>query len=48
MIGLDTFSNGEQFSSVHDKPVPNAHSDHGPREYYDLDNNIPIPPSQRD
>jgi hypothetical protein len=48
MIGLDTLSTGEQFSSAHDKPVPNAHSDHGPREYYDLDNQIPIPPSQRD
>jgi len=48
MVGLDTFANGQQFSSANDRPVPNAQSDHGPREYYDLDNQIPIPPSQRD
>jgi hypothetical protein len=39
---------GEQFSSAHDEPGPNAHSDHSPRQYYDLDNTIPIPPGERD
>ena len=47
MTGLEALSVGE-YSSKYDKPVPNAHSDHGPRQYYDLDNQIPIPPSQRD
>ena len=48
MTGLETFGTEEQVSSANDKPVPNAHSDHGPRQYYDLDNQIPIPPSERD
>jgi hypothetical protein len=47
-IGLDTFGTEQQFSSANDRAVPNAHSDHGPRQYYDLDNTIPIPPSERD
>jgi len=45
--GLEALSVG-QYSSANDKPVPNAHSDHGPRKYYDLDNQIPIPPTERD
>ena len=48
MTGLENAAIGEQFSSAHDEPVPNAHSDHGPRQYYDLDNTIPIPPGERD
>lgn len=47
MTGLEALSVG-QYSSASDRPVPDAHSDHGPRQYYDLDNQIPIPPSQRD
>ncbi len=47
MTGLEALSVGE-YSSANDKPVPNAHSDHGPRQYYDLDNTIPIPPGKRD
>ncbi len=38
---------GQQFSSANDKTVPNAKSDHGPREYYDLDNEKPIHPSEK-
>ncbi len=48
MTGLEALGTEEQVSSAHDRPVPNAHSDHGPRQYYDLDNQIPIPPSERD
>lgn len=48
MTGLETLSTGERFSSANDKPVPNAHSDHGPRQFYDLDNTIPVPPGERD
>jgi hypothetical protein len=47
MTGLENGATGQQFSSANDKPVPNAHSDHGPRQYYDLDNIIPIPPSKQ-
>ena len=32
----------EQFSSVGDRPVPNAHSDHGPMEYLDQEHRIPV------
>src|SRR6267378_309139 len=32
----------EQMSAAGDVPVPNAHSDHGPMEYLDLDHMIPI------
>lgn len=46
-VGLENGATGEQFSSANDKPVPNAHSDHGPRQFYDLDNQIPIPPSKQ-
>jgi hypothetical protein len=47
MTGLEALSVGE-YSSANDRPIPGAHSDHGPRQYYDLDNTIPIPPSERD
>jgi hypothetical protein len=32
----------ELLSAEGDRPVPNAHSDHGPREYLDQDNQIPV------
>lgn len=35
------------FSSAGEQPVPNAHSDHGPRKFYDLDGHVPIPPSKQ-
>jgi hypothetical protein len=35
---------GEFVSSAGEQPVPNAKSDHGPRQYYDQDNRIPIEP----
>lgn len=40
-------------SSVNDKPLPNAKSDHGPREFLDQDNRVPVhpgktPPADRD
>jgi hypothetical protein len=41
----------EQLSSAGDQPVPNAHSDHGPMEYLDLEHRIPrtgqTPPEKR-
>jgi hypothetical protein len=42
----------EQLSSAADQPVPNAHSDHGPMEYLDLEHRIPRsgqrPPESRE
>jgi hypothetical protein len=35
-----------QFSSATDRPVPNAHSDHGPRRFFDLEHRHPIPPTK--
>ncbi|MFI5113799.1 MAG: sialidase family protein [Terriglobales bacterium] len=32
----------EQLSSAGDRPVPNAHSDHGPMEFYDQEHRFPI------
>ena len=32
----------EQLSSAGEQPVPNAHSDHGPMEFYDQEHRIPI------
>jgi hypothetical protein len=46
--GLNTASEFEPtFSSANDKPVPNAHSDHGPRQFYDQEGRIPIPPQKQ-
>jgi hypothetical protein len=45
--GLEPLDNGPMLSSAGDRPVPNAHSDHGPREFYDLDGRVPIPPQKR-
>ena len=41
----------ELMSAAGDRPVPNAHSDHGPLEYLDLDHEIPVSgkrPPERD
>jgi hypothetical protein len=42
----------EQLSSAGDIPVPNAHSDHGPMEFYDQEHRFPIkgrrPPESRE
>ena len=42
-----TADSGALFSSMGERPVPNAKSDHGPREFYDLDGMVPIPPSKQ-
>lgn len=34
------------YSSKADKPIPGVKSDKGPRKYYDLDNEYPIPPKR--
>jgi hypothetical protein len=51
--GLDVPELADQYlSSEVDHPVPDAHSDHGPREYLDQENTIPIgghkPPASRE
>ncbi|MGA9526997.1 MAG: sialidase family protein [Terriglobales bacterium] len=41
----------EYFSSAGEEPVPNAHSDHGPREFLDQEDRIPVAgqkPPERD
>jgi hypothetical protein len=38
---------GSLFTSLGERPVPNAKSDHGPREFYDLDGMVPVPPSKQ-
>jgi len=37
---------GPTVSSAGEMPVPGAHSDHGPRKFYDLDGHVPIPPDK--
>lgn len=37
----------QRFSSAHDRQIPGAKSDHGPRQFYDLDNEVPINPANR-
>ena len=44
VTGLDALAAAGTFSSAGDQPVPGAASDHGPRQYYDLDGMVPIPP----
>jgi len=39
--------NGPYFSSVGEQPLPNAKSDHGPRQFYDTEGRIPIPPEKQ-
>jgi hypothetical protein len=39
-------ANSRRFTSAADHPVPNAHSDHGPRQFYDLDHRHPAPRSR--
>ncbi|MBZ5706248.1 MAG: glycoside hydrolase [Acidobacteriia bacterium] len=45
--GLSTEENGPTFSSAGEQPVPGAHSDHGPRKFYDLEGQVPIPPEKQ-
>ncbi len=33
-----------RFSSIGEHPVPGAHSDHGPRQFYDLEHRYPVHP----
>jgi hypothetical protein len=42
-----TAESGPLFSSLGEQPVPNAKSDHGPRQFYDLDGMVPIPPPKQ-
>jgi hypothetical protein len=41
--GLEDWALEPLPSSEGEQPVPNAHSDHGPRQFYDLDGQKPIP-----
>jgi len=45
--GLSGIAGGETYSSAADLPVPNAHSDHGPRKFYDQEGMVPIPPEKQ-
>ncbi|HZQ66882.1 MAG TPA: sialidase family protein [Terriglobales bacterium] len=45
--GLEDWALEPLPSSANDQPVPNAHSDHGPRQFYDLDGQRPIPSDRR-
>jgi len=38
---------GPLVSSVGERPIPNAKSDHAPSEFYDLDGMVPIPPPKQ-
>jgi BNR repeat-like domain len=38
---------GPPLSSAGEQPVPNAKSDHGPRQFYDSEGRLPIPPSRQ-
>jgi hypothetical protein len=41
----------EYLSSEGDVPIPNAHSDHGPREFLDQEDRVPVSgkkPPERD
>jgi len=43
---LTVSDNEPRYSSKADKPVPGVKSDMGPRKFYDLDNEYPIPPKK--
>jgi len=47
LVGQIAEAEGPYFSSDGDLPVPNAHSDHGPRQFYDSEGRVPIPPEKR-
>ena len=44
--GLFEEEYGPLLTSKDEQPVPNAHSDHGPRQFYDSEGRIPIPSRQ--
>jgi hypothetical protein len=39
--------NGPYLSSAGEQPLPDAKSDHGPRQFYDSEGKFPIPPEKR-
>jgi hypothetical protein len=41
---LEDFAGGAYLTSAGDRPVPGAHSDHGPRPYLDDEGRVPRPP----
>ncbi|HTZ98365.1 MAG TPA: sialidase family protein [Terriglobales bacterium] len=47
-IGMLQEGSGPQLSSANDKPIPGAHSDHGPSQYWDQEHKLPksVPPQQ--
>jgi len=48
-MGLDVLAGPAILSSVGEKPVPGAHSDHGPSQYWDHEGRVPkVPPVERD
>jgi hypothetical protein len=47
VTGLIEEENGPLVSSVGERPIPNARSDHGPRKFYDNEGLFPIPPSKQ-
>jgi len=48
-IGLDLLAGPAILSSVGEKPIPGAHSDHGPSQYWDHEGRVPkAPPVERD
>jgi hypothetical protein len=46
VLGQPSRGPGGELSSLNDKPLPNAKSDHGPREFYDQDNQVPVHPGK--
>ena len=42
--GVSLAENGVAFASFAEQPVPHAHSDHPPRQFYDQEHRFPIPP----
>jgi hypothetical protein len=45
--GLTTAERAARFSSAGERPIPDAHSDHPPRQFNDLDHMYPMKPPRR-
>ncbi|MBA3914495.1 MAG: exo-alpha-sialidase [Acidobacteriales bacterium] len=45
-LTLEDFAGGAYLSSAADRPIPGAHSDHGPRPYLDDEGRVPRPPER--
>jgi hypothetical protein len=43
--GVSVGAQGMVFTSFAERPVPDARSDHPPREFYDQEHRYPIPPN---